>query len=153
MGLDMYLIGRVYVKDWKHDYDNSQIPEDTPAKVSQKAIGSKFPVSEIELDLGYWRKANHIHKWFVDNVQGGEDECQKSYVSNDQLKQLHSICCEILADHSKTELLPTKGGFFFGSTDYDEYYFKDIQDTKEILEKLFESGELDKMSVYYQASW
>lgn len=21
------------------------------------------------IEVGYWRKANHIHKWFVDNVQ------------------------------------------------------------------------------------
>lgn len=25
-------------------------------------------------EIGYWRKANHIHKWFVDKVQGGDDD-------------------------------------------------------------------------------
>lgn len=36
----------------------------------------------------YWRKANQIHKWFVDNVQDGNDDCGRYYVSKDNLKNL-----------------------------------------------------------------
>lgn len=48
------------------------------------------------------------------------------------------------------ELLPTASGFFFGSTDYDEYYMKDLQDTINMLEPLLEDedGEYE-----YSSSW
>ena len=56
------------------------------------------------------------------------------------------------------ELLPTADGFFFGSTEYDEYYLKDIKNTIEILEKVIkEDEELNKQGFYpdyeYRASW
>lgn len=56
------------------------------------------------------------------------------------------------------ELLPTTSGFFFGGTDYDEYYMQDIEYTIEILEKLLkDEEELNKQGFYsdyyYQSSW
>jgi hypothetical protein len=37
-------------------------------------------------------------------------------------------------DYAEFEL-PTAEGFFFGDTDYDEYYIQDLKDTIEIVEK------------------
>lgn len=154
MGLDMYLIGKMYVKDWGHNYKDSVIPEVTRAKTCQQAINSKFPVTNVEVELGYWRKANHIHQWFVKNTQGGVDECQETYISIEDLKTLLDVCKQVLVDHSKAEmLLPSKSGFFFGSTDYDEYYYKDIEDTVKIIESCLENDSLKNISVYYQSSW
>ena len=69
----------------------------------------------IEVQLMYWRKANAIHKWFVDNVQKGTDDCGTYEVSTDKLKELLDIINEILSDKSKAKsLLPTTNGFFFG---------------------------------------
>lgn len=42
----------------------------------------------ISDNIGYWRKANHIHGWFVDNVQNGEDDCQEHLVSREDLQKL-----------------------------------------------------------------
>jgi hypothetical protein len=59
----------------------------------------EIPASEIETvttEIGYWRKANAIHKWFVDNVQDGKDECQRSYVTRKQLQQLRDLCQRVL---------------------------------------------------------
>lgn len=50
------------------------------------------------------------------------------------------------------ELLPTESGFFFGGTDYDEYYISDIQQTVEQLEKILGEDE-DRASYYYTANW
>ena len=36
-------------------------------------------------EVGYWRKANQIHKWFVDNVQDGVDDCGEYKVTKEQL--------------------------------------------------------------------
>lgn len=108
-------------------------------------------ISTINLRAGYWRKANAIHKWFVDEIQDGVDECQKSYVSPEKLDELKNLCKQVLADPSLAEtLLPTQSGFFFGSTDYNEWYFRDLEQTVEIIEKLPDPGKFD---FYYQASW
>jgi hypothetical protein len=47
------------------------------------------------------------------------------------------------------ELLPTGSGFFFGGTDYDEYYYNDLVETQKMLEELLleEDGEF-----YYRSS-
>ena len=62
-----------------------------------------------------------------------------------------------IADKSVAEdLLPTTSGFFFGSTDYDEYYMEDILDTIKILEPLLKL-EVPKgfyaPDYTYRASW
>lgn len=49
------------------------------------------------------------------------------------------------------ELLPTTSGFFFGSTEYDEYYFEDVKDTLEGLDKLI--AEDPDAEYRYHASW
>lgn len=59
----------------------------------------------LQEEIGYWRKANHIHAWFVDNVQDGEDDCKKYSVSRDQLAKLYEIVDRVL-DASK--LVPGK---------------------------------------------
>ena len=50
-------------------------------------------------------------------------------------------------------ILPTQGGFFFGSTDYDKYYMEDIKYTIDILEKIFEETDFDTEAVCYHSSW
>lgn len=115
----------------------------------QKFVVEK-PSSSGELDLpvAYWRKANAIHKWFVD-VSGEEDNCQRIYVSGKKLKELVDLCKKVLKKHKlASELLPTQSGFFFGSTEYDEYYFDDLKSTVEKLKDIDEDGEY-----VYQASW
>lgn len=45
----------------------------------------------------YWRKANAIHKWFVDNVQHGTDDCGVYDVDIRQLKDLRDMCEAVLS--------------------------------------------------------
>ena len=110
-------------------------------------------IKEITLEAGYWRKANAIHKWFVDNVQQGVDNCDTYEVSREKLKTLLDLVEEVLANKKKAHLLlPTQNGFFFGSTDYDRYYFTDLQLTKtmllDCLDKKFEGWFFE-----YHSSW
>lgn len=155
MGLDMYLTKRHYVKNWNH--------RDEKFDVSVKVNGEKHPgikpenVSYITEEVGYWRKANHIHNWFVENVQGGVDECQESYVERSQLIELMELCKLIKEDPSSASTaLPTVGGFFFGDEEYDKYYFDQIDQTIEILENELEMNQLEGIrspEYYYQSSW
>ena len=83
---------------------------------------------QVQMTVAYWRKANAIHKWFVDNCQGGVDECQVSWVTREKLVELRDLCVRASDDKDST-LLPTTSGFFFGSTEVDEFYWDDIADT------------------------
>ena len=48
-------------------------------------------------------------------------------------------CKAVLEDHSKAEeLLPTRAGFFFGSTEYDDWYFGDVESVKTTFESILE---------------
>ena len=51
------------------------------------------------------------------------------------------------------EYLPTTDGFFFGSTDYDEWYVRDVQYTYEICCKLLNETDFDNQMIYYCSSW
>ena len=66
--------------------------------------------------------------------------------------------CKIIPDASiAEELLPTAEGFFFGSTEYDQYYMDDINDTIRMLgDELainYEKGGMYEPEYYYRASW
>lgn len=153
MGLDMFLMKETYIGA---GYEFNEVKGTVDITKYGKSVPINFNrLNTITEEVGYWRKANHIHNWFVQNVQGGRDECQRAYVSKEDLEKLLSICKEVLADHSKApELLPTTSGFFFGGTDYDEYYYQDVQDTINIIEPLLKELEENSMGdIYYQSSW
>jgi len=85
--------------------------------------------------VGYWRKANAIHAWFVRECANGIDTCQDIYVSKEKARELLDLCKQVLADHTLAEtLLPTQSGFFFGSLSYDNWYFEDLKYTVDVLE-------------------
>lgn len=142
MGLDMYLTAKKYFFD-----------EDTPEyQKLQEMMNSELKVESIEFKVGYWRKANAIHKWFVTNVQSDEDNCDTYYVTAENLQKLLDDVNKALESSNPSEVLPTNSGFFFGSTEYDEVYRKDLTYTKEILEKFLNSKEKN-MDVFYHSSW
>lgn len=151
----MYLYEEEYLSEYYNEDRHKQVCE---------ALG-RDDVRDVTYLVGYWRKANHIHNWFVENVQDGVDECQKSYVSSEQLQELYDLCKEVLTVMQTDEvdleiysfendanvvekgreivnsstihkMLPTSSGFFFGGTGYDEWYIRDVENTLEILEKL-----------------
>lgn len=160
MGLDMYLERQTYI----FEYPEGNRPEITHHGVTFKNV------NRITEAVGYWRKANAIHKWFVDHVQDGVDECQDSYVSREQLIELLATVDTVLeslypnADgeavfDKAAELLPPEEGFFFGSTEFDEGYIDDLYDTKKILtdalalpEITMKDHEMSSMFIYH-ASW
>ena len=159
MGLDMYLSAKTYVN--KHDYNQKH--EGEPVVTEKfKQLTKLFPELdnpdiygfEVSRVVGYWRKANAIHQWFVQNVQRGEDNCQSYYVSTEDLIQLRGMCQRVLTDRSQADiLLPSQSGFFFGSTDYDEWYFSDLENTVTIINNLLDSDQFKNYDFYYQASW
>ena len=115
----------------------------------------KYGLGHIMTQVGYWRKANQIHRWFVNQVQDGVDDCRyHKEVSESKFKELLDACNAVLNDHSLADdLLPPMGGFFFGSYEYDEYYFDDLKETVDIITKILETTDFDTEMIYYRSSW
>jgi len=155
MGLDQYLYARKYTSDTDffgaerkalHGKLREAIGE------AAKYQGGNLKSISIEMEVAYWRKVNAVHQWFVDNCQDGVDDCRQSRVEREQLQNLLDGCREVLANRKGAHtILPTMSGFFFGSTDYDEYYFSDIEDTVNQLEGVLKLD--DTWEFYYQSSW
>jgi hypothetical protein len=154
MGLDMYLTGKRYMSKYFDAEDSARIQKVNGVFGFQGEEDADYYAEEVSFRVGYWRKANQIHKWFVDNAQDGVDDCRAAYVSREQLQELVNACKNVLADMSKAkELLPTQSGFFFGGTDYDDVYTGDLKYTVERIEKILKDPFLEKASFYYQSSW
>lgn len=115
----------------------------------------KYGRKRISEQIGYWRKANAIHRFFVDKVQDGIDDCEfHREVTEEDLEELINTCHEVLDNPNLAEeLLPTQSGFFFGETSYDEYYFDDLKYTIEICENALKTTDFDTQAIYYISSW
>jgi len=124
----------------------------------KKKISEVFNIEnpkKVIFEVGYWRKANAIHKWFVDNIQDGNDDCNEYSIDEEKLKELLELVNKVLKNKKKaSELLPTSQGFFFGSYEYDKYYFEDLELTKKIIENLLNNREkYEDCEIYYRSSW
>ena len=150
MGLDMYLDG-VFSKKAYYQEDRS-VPMDDPVQSEslKLALASiDFPDYvpldfsyrhfEVRLPIATWRKANQIHNYIVQNFGKGIDDQKSIYLADEHLKQILDVIREVGNDPVKAEkLLPTKDGFFFGSTDIDEYYWQDLAYTRKTLKQILE---------------
>jgi hypothetical protein len=191
MGLDMYLYrAEKNTAEWHNPQDEWCDCLDCRPKYEWREKG----------EIGYWRKANAIHGWFVNNLADGVDECQQIPVSVTDLLLLKSACEKVLANkpaevpededileingvsgQSNEEIakaitdfialqnyakelspepepddpLAPQGGFFFGDTVKNEYYYEYVADTLGILTvALAETEFLDPdETLVYQASW
>lgn len=100
----------------------------------------------------YYRKVNFLFAYFAD--EGTMINEVFSMVTKDDVLDIINRCRFILENHDlANELLPTQAGFFFGSTDYDEYYYHDVECVlkkfEEELLPLFDEG----WNVYVYFSW
>ena len=159
MGLDMYFTRKTYVKHWDHNGDKN-------FKISVRREGKAVPavkpkrISYIEEELMYWRKANAIHGWFVGNCADGKDDCEPVYVELEKLTELRDAIAAVLknTDNAFEVGLTPQSGFFFGSTEMDDWYIQDLKQTKKFIDRTLKEHEVLKEqgiwpSYYYQASW
>jgi len=157
MGLDMYLYRREYVSGWENTFIN-----DKPGMQELYAAIADYydadrcegsPHMYVDICVAYWRKANAIHKWFC-NLDGGRDECQSIYVTMNNLLELRTACQLVVdGDVEPERFLPTQAGFFFGSTDYDEWYEEDLKNTIAQIDRATKDIKSDWAEFIYRASW
>ena len=193
MGLDMYLkrgkkIPKISWEEYKKIRNKvTNDDEEVLEKYKDYIVncGEYYKWNDLVKEVGYWRKANQVHKWMVNNVQNGVDDCDLYEVKKEDLERLLWICesivknCELIdgkvangytfKDGMKApiieggkvmtniyvaeSLLPTCSGFFFGGTDYDEFYMSDIINTIEIIERVLKETNFDEEYICYESSW
>lgn len=191
MGLDMYLNAEKFIGRWS--YKDDELPEafrmalqafnyTSPNGPTPEEFTEEFePIGlEISVPVGYWRKANAIHAWFVKNVQGGVDNCNTYPVPESELKALRNDCNVVLGTASRGEpkiveaayggtyttypdatvnvelaeaCLPSQSGFFFGDTAYGEGYIDDLENTVKIIDRALTHPAIVGRSFTYRASW
>lgn len=175
MGLDMniYAVRKKDLKDTiksvnesskLYNMDEKEIKE-IGGKEKFKELLDKYDVySNFLIDVMYWRKANSIHKWFVDNFQNGVDDCRLDLnysITLKQCEELRDLCYKAVNSKHPEKYLPTCEGFFFGSLEYDDDYMNDLDDTINFLEKVIgattsKNGsdyDLNVVNMVYSSSW
>lgn len=108
-------------------------------------------------ELAYFHRVNFLIPFIEDYYDiAWLGNCEEIELDKYCIEELIIRCKQVLEDSSKAEeLLPVKGGFFFGSTEYDQNYFKDVQLVKDtcidLLEEFssLEDGEYITFSIWY----
>lgn len=98
----------------------------------------------------YFRKVNCIYGYFMDRLENEICEVTKEDVL-DIIKKATKILTE-KDENLASELLPTQGGFFFGSTEYDELYYDDMITILSEFGKLLNDWEDDDIC-FVRMSW
>lgn len=206
MGLDMYL--KKGIKIPKKNKENEFIDFDELKKINDLIAndeneditetykdyvfdcGDYLHWKSLFKEVVYWRKANAIHQWFVDNVQDGSDDMDYYEVSKEQIEELRDVCAEVMSvieledgkvscgysfkqnENGEWErvdywedgkvvknpnevamILPTQSGFFYGCTDYNQYYYECVKRTLAELNKLLKETDFEKEYLVYTSSW
>lgn len=99
----------------------------------------------------YFRKVNFIYEYFRNDMENESCTVDRSRIGN-----LIDICEDVLAHEGDedyaSEKLPTTSGFFFGSTEYDQWYWYDVKDCLKKMRKLHKAMSDDDF-VVWDFSW
>lgn len=99
----------------------------------------------------YFRKVNFIYEHFRNDMEN--ESCT---VNKSRIGKLIDICEDVLRHEGNedyaNEKLPTTCGFFFGSTDYDKWYWYDVKDCIKQMRKLYKAMSDDDF-VIWDFSW
>lgn len=173
MGLDMYL---VLDKGRKGSEEIERIWE------SDEFWNNKHQLKDGEFDgltLMYWRKAFGILGWFDKNLKSVQDEaddetlkderdregclnCRYYHVTKKELDELLSECKEVWAtknleydeQYTPDDLMPVGKGFFIGGyRDINDWWWSDIENTVENMEKGLKNVDWDNDDVYFIISY
>ena len=112
-------------------------------------------VKETSEEVMYWRKANQIRSWIVNNTIYEDDwNCERVELTKETLEKLKADCETVMDDPSKArKIFPTSAKFFFGSTDYDEWYFNELETTAKEIEIILKETDFENEIIYYTEWW
>lgn len=119
-------------------------------------------------NIGYFRKVNFLQGYMEAKYSEMDLNCQYVYFSKEMADEILDYCKQIMehvtypeagsqedpiwtkkAEELAAELLPTQAGFFYGNTLYDAWYFHDVKDVHDYLEKLIKETDWDNDTIEY----
>lgn len=120
----------------------------------QKHIGRKVCRNRNVYGYGsteseYNKIMSEIEKDFFGFVEKNTDICLDDYRGKSYYIELDEFTKQNLLGN----ILPTTSGFFFGSTDYDEWYFKDVEDVRNKFSKLLDEIDWGNETLYMHCWW
>ena len=143
MGLDMYMV-RVDNKTCK------------PIKEDNCVVSFDSKTDEV----AYWRKQNMLHHFILE--QTGADpnmNCTYVEVPYEVLYEFIGRANDILKarGHNREflakKLLPTHSGFFFGSTEYDKWYYESLKSIRADFRSIIQTTNFVNQTLYYSCWW
>lgn len=159
MGLDMYLYKQIkgeenktavvaywrkanQVHNWFVTNVQNGVDNCEPHPVTEQDIVKLLNICNqiLELDINYEEQMTEIGVSFKDGKREPIMDFIKVIDNEEVIETMHN-------------LLPTADGFFFGSTDYDEWYVEDIKDTAEQLNHVLEETDFKTEELFYNSSW
>jgi hypothetical protein len=107
-------------------------------------------------EVHYWRKANQIREYFVsyhpELLAENIEQLPVNLEMLTDLEQRIERCLGRLDEAVSSQLLPTSSGFFFGSLEYDNYYYEELDATLDAIKKAKEALN-DGYYVFYHEWW
>ena len=141
--------------------------DDLPAEIIKKLqVEFEGELNEIEgklddcynalySEVAYFRKVNFLLPYF-----GYEENCSEIVIDKCEVEELIDDCKRVLgakdtddAESVADELLPTEEGFFFGNTDYDEWYFNDVQGVMDKFTEILNDFDFDENVLIMNCWW
>ena len=104
-----------------------------------------------EIEYSYYRKFNALQGYFErhDGLESGG----RIHIDAERADEIYRLLNEVCIQPDRaSELLPTQSGFFYGSTEYDQLYFSDVQ----FAEKDFYHAkyiDYDRYDLYFTSNW
>lgn len=125
MGLDIFFVKRKREDVSTIDYNDRNLV----------TFKEGTEIEDWESNTGYFRKVNAIVSWFERKVFSEIENCGYHLVTKAQLNDLLDDVKHVLKKPSDApEFLPTTPGFFFGSTEYDDWYIEKLKELRSFLE-------------------
>lgn len=163
MGLDMYFYARKTTYKSFSEWDQNRKVDETNYPKDLKIFSDyiydrnfKSVETETRYQIGYFRKFNALHSYIVKTFANGVDNCQDIILYKEDVEKIKKVLDDVLeanTEEKAKELLPTQSGFYFGGTDYDEFYFEDVKDAADLMQSFLDNFDFENYQLVYRASW
>lgn len=150
MGLDMYLEAKLHLPPYNTElapvrHAIGQAIGYTPPTEKPDNDATLMEITGVTVRVGYWRKFDPLHQWFVNNVQEGHDDCRPAYIPPDVLAALEDQLDQVSDDpESASEHFVIEGDEPMSESEID-YTLKIVVQAKKLQERGWD--------IYYRASW
>lgn len=160
MGLDIYFHKRNADKYNKVVEEANQKSDDFWIEWLKKRLATPNPdslrkyidmakasyISDMaNIEVAYFRKVNFLMSFF--NYEGN---CEDKRISKEEVEALLDACEREVKGE---EVLEPTAGFFFGSTDRDEFFYEQISDVIEKFTNILNETDWESEEVYMYCWW